>query len=289
MKVLDQLSTEAAKRRGPALGETMRIPAVSEHVADHDALVGHVANRGDERAWGIDVARVKYDPADELWDRSFVLVGDHRDRLAVVTEERFVFGARCVRSSVSPGGIGIDGDRVRVARTAPAGVVRPVDGDRSRGHLLVLRDAGFDQSVAKGNEAALAPFGVDAVAYLAKTATALWFIQGTERRNWCRVHRCDHGRKGAFDLAIGEGMDASTHVVGDVEALLVTLRQANERLVDAGEMARSVIGEGQEDPEQQGPHRELARTATFRHGGLDDTDVGGIDDGLELADGGHLS
>jgi hypothetical protein len=54
-------------------------------------------------------------------------------------------------------------------------------------------------------------------------------------------------------------------------------------------MARSVVGEGQEDSEQQGPHRELARTPTFGHGGLDDTDVAGIDDGLELADSGHLS
>lgn len=161
--------------------------------------------------------------------------------------------------------------------------------NRARDHLVVLRDAGFGQSVAKSDEAALASIGVDALAHLAKTPTALWFIKGTERRNRCRVHRRDQGRKSAFDLAIGEGVDALAHVVGDVEAFLVAFRQAEQGLVDPGEMARSVIGEGQQDPEQQGPHRELARTATFGHGGLDDANVGGIDDGLELADSGHLS
>jgi hypothetical protein len=68
----------------------------------------------------------------------------------------------------------------------------------------------------------------------------------------------------AFDLAIGKKMPTALVRHTHTEARSVSFAQCQECLVHSGEMRRSVVCNAKQDPQQEGPDRQLSLTHTDR-------------------------
>src|SRR6185312_13095210 len=91
-------------------------------------------------------------------------------------------------------------------------------------------------------------------------------------------------------LAIGESMGPPPGIDEDPEADLVGVAEAHQGGMDPTEMDRSVIGDGQQQADQQGAHPELAGTAPGGHHRLDHRGHSrGVDHGLEAVQADRLA
>ena len=98
------------------------------------------------------------------------------------------------------------------------------------------------------------------------------------------ARRCRRGREaeGPLGLPVGQQVRAVFPVRDHAQPPLVIFGQADQGLVDAGQVGGPVIGLGQAHPGQQGADRQLAVAHADGQHGLDPgRDAGGVDDLLE--------
>jgi len=136
--------------------------------------------------------------------------------------------------------------------------VRPVHGQRCAGVGELLRDGRLKQVVA----------------------------HRLQRLRWQPIRlvlaeRRGDQAEGVLGLPVSEQMRPLLPVRDHAQPPLVALAQRDQRLVDAGQVRGPVIGLGQAHAGQQGAHRQLAGTHSYREHGLDPRcRPGGVDDVL---------
>ena len=165
-----------------------------------------------------------------------MLLAHHGGGRGVVAVEQLAVLAGAAAGAVAPGGFGVGAVAGAMRRGAGEGLhVRPVHCQRRAGVLELIRDGGFQQVVADPREDA------------GEGSVGLVFFQGSGDQ-----------AEGALGLPVGEQVRAGSPLGDHAEPCLVVCGQGGQRLMEAGQVGRPVIGEDQQHAQQQGADKELA-------------------------------
>ena len=153
VQVLDQAGAGGAQRDGPAVGGAVGVAGIGEHVAERDAVPGHLRQHRDQGAGRVQVAGCQGHPAGQLGDGRRVFFPHHRGGGEVVPEEQLAVLAGAAALAVSPGRLGAGAVPAAPRRRAGEGfLVAPVGGQRAGGVLVRVGDAGSGQVAADAGE-----------------------------------------------------------------------------------------------------------------------------------------
>ena len=255
----DQGGSGPAERGRPVPRDAMGVAGVGQDVAQRDAGGGHGRQHGGERGNGVVTAGGQGHAAGQFRDGRSLLVRHHDRGRQVVAEEQLVLVVAQVVPAVPPGCLGV-GAVAGPARRGPGeGLqVAPVHGQRAAGVPELFRDGCFQQAVAG----------------------ALQF----PRRQPVRLvlgERPGEQAEGVLSLPVGQQVRAVLPVREDAEPPLLALGQADQGLVDSGQVRGPAVGEGEHHAQQQGADGQLAAPGARRQQGLGPRrDAGGVQDAL---------